>query len=79
MAPQQRFRVGSQPRPCRFEVGDRLPASKNGEMLAPMLDCIQEIREIAGCFGRAYLRHNIRLSDKGRASPGRSLDNMSPK
>ena len=57
MAPQQSLRIGAQPRLGRFEVGNRLPAPHDGEVLTPVLDSVEEVREVAGCFSGAHVRH----------------------
>jgi hypothetical protein len=61
--PEQRLRIGSKPGFGRLEVGDGLSTPDHGEMLASVLDRIEEVGEVSGCFGRTYLRHAIRLSD----------------
>lgn len=32
-------------------------------MLASVLDRVEDVSEVPGCFGRTYLGHTIRLSD----------------
>jgi hypothetical protein len=59
---------------CGFDVGassvgDGLqarhgaPSAHDGVLLAPVLDGVEEVGEVAGGVGRGHLRHEIRLSD----------------
>lgn len=57
MAPEQRLRVCSEAGLRWFEVGDWPPASDNGEVLTPMLDGIQKVREVPGRLSRAHVGH----------------------
>lgn len=63
MAPQQGFHIGSQPASGRLEVSDGLSAPDDREVLASMLDRVEDVGEVPGGVGRTYLRHRIRLSD----------------
>jgi len=65
MASQQGLRIGAEPRSGRLKVGDGLSATDDGEMLAPMLDRVEDVGEVPGSVGRTYFRHKIRLSDHG--------------
>ena len=63
MPPEQRLRIGAQPRSGRLEAGNRLSPPHDGEVLASVLDRVEDVGEVSGCFGRAHLGHEIRLSD----------------
>ena len=63
MAAQQGFRIGPQPGSGRLEVGDGLSAPDDGEVLASVLDRVEDVGEVSGCFGRTHFWHEIRLSD----------------
>ena len=47
----------------RFDVGDGFAATRDRVALTVMLDCVEEVGELAGRFGSGDLRHGIRLSD----------------
>lgn len=66
MVPQHPLDVGSLPGADRIEVSDHLPPTDDGEMLAAMLDGVEQIGEVACCIRGTDLRHAIRLSDLGR-------------
>jgi hypothetical protein len=66
VTPEQGLRIGSEPWSGRLEVGDGLAAPDDGEVLASVLDCVENVSEVSGCFGGTYLRHKIRLSDVRR-------------
>jgi hypothetical protein len=44
----------------RLERRNGLPAPDDREALAPMLDRVEQVREVAGSFGRADVGHAIR-------------------
>lgn len=48
----------------RLDAGDRLAAPDDGELLATVLDGIEDGRKASCGFGCAHLRHEIRLSDR---------------
>lgn len=60
---KKRLRVGSAA-PCdRFDVGNRLAATRDGVSLTAVFDSVEEVSELASGFGRGDLGHEIRLSD----------------
>ena len=66
MTAQQCLDVDAQTAVHRFEVRDGLASPHDREVLASMLDGVEEIGKVPGCVGRGYLRHAIRLSDTAR-------------
>src|SRR6266542_1055961 len=63
VAPQDLLDRASAASPPRPEMSDRPSSPDNREPLPPVLDGIEEVREIAGRIGRADFGHKIRLSD----------------
>jgi hypothetical protein len=63
MPSEQRLGVGAAPATGWFEVRDRLAPTHDREMLAVVLDRVEEICEVAGGVGRGHIGHEIRLSD----------------
>ena len=79
MTTKQGLRISPEPGLRRFEVSDGLPAADDGEVRTPVLDGVQQVCEVAGCFGSAHLRHadqiiryslaNTRIQANRRAAP----------
>lgn len=63
VAAQERFDLNSLPRPDGVELGDDPAAAHDREVLAAVLDGIEQIGEVAGGVGGTHLTHEIRLSD----------------
>lgn len=63
MPPDESLHVDSPAPTHRFEMGDGLPPSDDGEVLTTMLDGIKEVREVPGSVRGGHIRHRIRLSD----------------
>lgn len=63
MASEQGLRIGPQAGLGRLEVRDRTATPDDGEVLAAVLDRVEDVSEVPGGFSRTHFRHNIRLSD----------------
>ena len=63
VAAQERFDLDSLTRLGGVELGDDLAAAHDREVLAAVLDGIEQVGEVAGGVGGTDLRHEIRLSD----------------
>jgi integrase/recombinase XerD len=47
----------------RIQLGHDFASAHDREVLAPVLDGIEDVGEVPCCVGRTHLRHRIRLSD----------------
>jgi hypothetical protein len=63
VALQERLDLGSPARLHGVELGHDLAAAHDREVLAAVLDGVEEAGEVPGRVGGAHLRHAIRLSD----------------
>ena len=63
MALQERLDLGALACFHGVELGYDLAATHDPEVLAAVLDGVEEVGEVPGCVGSAHLRHEIRLSD----------------
>lgn len=63
MPPQECLGVRSTASAERFQLSDRLASTNDDELLAPVLDGVEHVGEVASRVGRADLRHKVRLSD----------------
>lgn len=63
MTLQQGLDFGAPARVHGIELSNHLPPAHDREVLASMLDCVEDVGEVSGRVGRAYLGHAIRLSD----------------
>lgn len=63
MTSEQRHHVRAAPRLHGLELADRPSSPHHREGLAPVLDRIEDLGEVAGCLGGTHLVHRIRSSD----------------
>jgi hypothetical protein len=63
MLPQCRFDVGARAVRDGLQAGHRTPSSHDRIVLAPVLDGIEEVGEVAGGISCRDFWHEIRLSD----------------
>jgi len=66
MTAQHRLHVFPKASIHGLEMCDRLSSPDDREVLAAMLDGVEEIREVPSCVRSRYIRHIIRLSDIAR-------------
>jgi hypothetical protein len=64
MRTQCRLDIGASAVGDGLQAGDRPPSAQDRVLLAPVLDGVEEIGEVAGSVGRGHLWHKIRLSDQ---------------
>jgi len=65
MTEQQGFDLVAPAAVHRVELGDHLASADNREVLASVLDRVEDVGEVSGGVGSAHFRHEIRLSDSG--------------
>ena len=63
MSAQQCLDVGAETIVHRREMSDGLTSADDGEMLAPVLDRVEEVSEVPSGVGGGDIRHVIRLSE----------------
>lgn len=83
MTLQQGLDFGASARVHGVDLSHHLSPTHDREVLASMLYCVEDVGEVPGSVGGAYLWHRIRLSDSGahnvlvhryRLTPGGPLD-----
>lgn len=57
-------------------MGDRLASPHDREVLAPVLDRVEEISKVPSRIRRRHIRHDIRLSDMQPRDDSDALDSI---